>query len=139
MVKKKEKSKEVIESTKLKTSERRKVDSVVGNLYTFKYASATATVDHPLILSVFRTGKGRLFTANDRMGVTNTYMAGIALNDLAPGTRKLIIEKLMNKKKISYSMIKRAGVTFKAKYRIYNYTKVHNLSLVDVSIYLENL
>lgn len=135
MVKKNEKSEEVIESTKLKASERRKVDSVVGNLYTFKYASATATVDHPLILSVFRTGKGRLFTAKNR----NTYMAGIALNDLAPGTRKLIIEKLMNKKKISYSMIKRAGVSFKAKYRIYNYQKVHNLSLVDSSIYLETL
>jgi hypothetical protein len=135
MVKKNEKSEEVIESTKLKASERKKVDSVVGNLYTFKYASATATVDHPLILSVFRTGKGRLFTAKNR----NTYMAGIALNDLAPGTRKLIIEKLMNKKKISYSMIKRAGASFKAKYRIYNYQKVHNLSLVDAGIYLETL
>ena len=135
MVKKNEKSEEVVESTKLSAAERKKVDSVVGNLYTFKYASASASLSHPLILSVFRTGKGRLFTAKNG----NTYMAGIALNDLAPGTKKLIIEKLMNKKKISYSMIKRAGVTFKAKYRCYNFQKVHNLSLVDVSIYLETL
>ena len=135
MAKKNEKPEEIIESTKLSASQRKKADSIVGNLYTFKYSSSSATVSHPLILSVFRTGKGRLFTAKNG----KTYMAGISLTDMAPGTRKLIIEKLMNKKKISYSMIKRAGVSFKAKYRVYNYQKVHNLSLVDAGIYLETL
>tara|TARA_R110000851_G_scaffold200173_1_gene351310 strand:- start:544 stop:957 length:414 start_codon:yes stop_codon:yes gene_type:complete len=137
MAKKNEKSEEVIESKKLTTNDRKKLknDSVVGNMYDFKYASATATVSHPLILSVYRTGKGRVFKANNG----NSYMAGIALNDLDTGTRKLIIEKLRAKKRISYSMIKRAGVTFKAKYRVYNFTKMHNLSLVDIDIYLETL
>ena len=137
MAKVDKKSEEVRESIKLSTNDRRKMenDSVVGNLYDFKYSSATATTAHPLILSVYRTGKGRVFQANNG----NSYMAGIALNDLDTGTRKLIIEKLVNKKKISYSMIKRAGVTFKAKYRVYNFSKMHNLSLVDIDIYLETL
>ena len=137
MAKDNEKSKEIIESKKLSTNDRKKMenDSVVGNLYDFKYASATATISHPVILSVYRTGKGRVFQAKNG----ESYMAGIALNDLDTGTRKLIIEKLVNKKKISYSMIKRAGVTFKAKYRVYNFSKMHNLSLVDIDIYLETL
>tara|TARA_R110000824_G_scaffold312637_2_gene499657 strand:- start:1633 stop:2046 length:414 start_codon:yes stop_codon:yes gene_type:complete len=137
MAKNNKKSEEIIESTKLGTNDRRKMenDSVVGNLYNFKYASATATVSHPIILSVFRTGKGRVFRANNG----NAYMAGITLGDLDTGTRKLIIEKLQAKKRISYSMIKRAGVTFKAKYRVYNFSKMHNLSLVDTDIYLETL
>ena len=135
MAKNKKKFEDISNTKKLRQNDRRKLDSIVGNLYIFKYSSATATTPNPLILAVYRTGGGRLFKAKNG----NTYMAGIVLTDLATGTRKLIIEKLMNKKRISYSMIKRAGVTFKAKYRIYNYGKVHNLSLVDSDIYLETL
>tara|TARA_R110000824_G_scaffold363679_1_gene551749 strand:+ start:276 stop:695 length:420 start_codon:yes stop_codon:yes gene_type:complete len=139
MAKNKKIFEEISESRKLRQNDRRKLDSIVGNLYTFKYASATANISNPVILVVYRTKGGRLFTAKDRKGNSNTYMAGIVLNDLATGTRKLIIEKLMSKKRISYSMIKRAGVTFKAKYRVYNYTKAQNLSLIDSGIYLETL
>ena len=135
MAKNKEKFEEISSAKKLRQNDRRKLDSIVGNLYHFKYSSATANISNPTILVVYRTGGGRLFTAKNG----NTYMAGIVLSDLGTGTRKLIIEKLMNKKRISYSMIKRAGVTFKAKYRIYNYRKVQNLSLVDSGIYLETL
>ena len=135
MAKNKKRFEEISNTKKLRQNDRRKLDSVVGNLYIFKYASATANTPNPLILGVYRTGGGRLFTAKNG----NTYMAGIVLTDLDTGTRKLIIEKLMNKKRISYSMIRRAGVTFKAKYRIYNYRKVQNLSLVDSDIYLETL
>ena len=135
MAKNKKKFEEITEAKKLRQNDRRKLDSIVGNLYTFKYASATANISNPVILAVYRTAGGRLFTAKNG----NTYMAGIVLNDLATGTRKLIIEKLMSKKRISYSMIKRAGVKFKAKYRIYNYTKAQNLSLIDSDIYLETL
>ena len=135
MAKNKKRLEDISNTKKLRQNDRRKLDSVVGNLYHFKYSSTTASTLNPLILAVYRTGGGRLFKAKNG----NTYMAGIVLNDLATGTRKLIIEKLVNKKKISYSMIKRAGVTFKAKYRIYNYGKVHNLSLVDSGIYLETL
>ena len=135
MAKNKKKFEEITDTKKLRQNDRRKLDSIVGNLYNFKYASATANTANPIILAVYRTSGGRLFTAKNG----NTYMAGIVLNDLASGTRKLIIEKLMDKGRISYSMIKRAGVTFKAKYRIYNYRKVQNLSLVDSGIYLETL
>ena len=135
MVKKKKKLEEISNTRKLKQNDRRKLDSIVGNLYIFKYASATANDGNPLILAVYRRGGTRLFTADNG----KTYMAGINLNNLDTGTRKLIIEKLQNKKKISYNMIKRAGVTFKAQYRIYNYGKVQNLSLVDSDIYLETL
>ena len=134
MAKNKKKFEEISDAKKLRQNDRRKLDSIVGNLYHFKYSSATANTSNPIILAVYRTGGGRLFMAKG-----NTYMAGIVLNDLDTGTRKLIIEKLMDKGRISYSMIKRAGVTFKAKYRIYNYGKVHNLSLVDSGIYLETL
>lgn len=135
MVKKKKKLEEISNTKKLKQNDRRKLDSIVGNLYIFKYASATANDGNPLILAVYRRGGTRLFTAKNG----KTYMAGINLNSLALGTRKLIIEKLQNKKKISYNMIKRAGASFKAQYRIYNYGKVQNLSLVDSDIYLETL
>ena len=134
MAKNKKRLEEISNTKKLKQRERDKLDSVVGNLYTFKYASATANDSNPLILAVYRRGGSRLFMVKG-----NTYMAGINLNNLDTGTRKLIIEKLQAKKRISYSMIKRAGVTFKAQYRIYNYTKAQNLSLVDSGIYLETL
>tara|TARA_R110000765_G_scaffold332657_1_gene423322 strand:- start:219 stop:626 length:408 start_codon:yes stop_codon:yes gene_type:complete len=135
MAKNNKKSEEISGAEELTRNERRKPNSIVGNLYTFKYASATATVSHPLILSVFRTSKGRQFKAKNG----NTYMAGVVLTDLDSGTKKLIIEKLQAKKRISYSMIKRAGATFKANYRVYNKAKMHNLSLVDTDIYLETL
>ena len=135
MAKNKKRLEEISNTRKLRQNDRRKLDSVVGNLYTFKYSSATASDGNPLILSVSRTGGGRLFKAKNG----NTYMAGINLNRLGAGTRKLIIEKLMGKKRISYSMIKRAGASFKAEYRIYNYRKVQNLSLLDSSKYLETL
>jgi len=135
MSKNKKKLEEISNTKKLRQNDRRKLNSIVGNLYYFKYSSATANTLNPVILAVYRTGGGRLFTAKNG----NTYMAGIVLNDLATGTRKLIIEKLMDKKRISYNMLKRAGVTFKAKYRIYNYRKVQNLSLLDSSKYLETL
>jgi len=135
MAKNKKRLEKISNTKKLGQNDRRKLDSVVGNLYTFNYSSKTASDGSPLILAVYRTGGGRLFKAKNG----NTYMAGITLNGLATGTRKLIIEKLMGKKRISYSMIKRAGASFKAKYRIYNYSKAHNLSLVDSSKYLETL
>ena len=134
MAKNKKKFEDISNTKKLGRNDRRKLDSVVGNLYTFKYSSATANDGNPLILAVYRTGGGRLFSTKG-----NTYMAGINLNNLGTGTRKLIIEKLQAKKRISWSMIKRAGVMFKAQYRIYNYSKAHNLSLVDSGIYLETL
>jgi len=135
MSKNKKRLEEISNTKKLGQNDRRKLDSVVGNLYTFKYASATASDSNPVILAVYRTGGGRLFKAKNG----NTYMAGISLNRLGAGTRKLIIEKLMGKKRISYNMIKRAGKAFKAEYRIYRYLKVQNLSLLDSSKYLETL
>ena len=135
MSKNKKKQEEISNTRKLTQNDRRKLNSVVGNLYTFKYASATASDSNPIILAVYRTGGGRLFTAKNG----NTYMAGINLNSLGSGTRRLIIEKLQAKKRISWSMIKRAGKTFKAEYRIYRYLKVQNLSLLDSAKYLETL
>ena len=134
MSKNKKKLEEISNTKKLGQNDRRKLDSIVGNLYTFKYTSATASDDNPLILAVYRTGGGRLFKAKG-----NTYMAGINLNRLGAGTRKLIIEKLQAKKRISWSMIKRAGKAFKVEYRIYRYLKVQNLSLLDSAKYLETL
>tara|TARA_R100000458_G_scaffold15587_2_gene13291 strand:+ start:5097 stop:5501 length:405 start_codon:yes stop_codon:yes gene_type:complete len=134
MSKNKKKLEKISNTKKLRQNDRRKLDSIIGNLYTFKYASATATDKNPLILAVYRTGGGRLFEANG-----NTYMAGINLNNLDTGTRKIIIEKLQAKKRISWSMIKRAGKAFKAEYRVYRFRKVQNLSLLDSSKYLETL
>ena len=135
MAKNKKKLEEISNTKKLRQRDRGKLDSVIGNLYTFGYASKSASDGNPLILSVYRTGGGRLFKAKNG----NTYMAGINLNNLDTGTRKIIIEKLMGKKRISYSMIKRAGASFKINYRVYNYRKVQNLSLIDSGIYLETL
>ena len=135
MAKNKKKLEEISNTKKLRQRDRGKLDSVVGNLYTFGYASKSASDGNPLILSVYRTGGGRLFKAKNG----NTYMAGINLNNLDTGTRKIIIEKLMGKKRISYSMIKRAGASLKINYRVYNYRKVQNLSLIDSGIYLETL
>lgn len=135
MSKNKKRLEGISETRKLSQNSRRKLDSVVGNLYTFKYASKTANDPFPLILSVYRTGGGRLFKAKNG----RTYTAGITLNNITPGARKLIIEKLMDKKRITYSMIKRAGKIFKAEYRVYDFQKVHNLSLLDSSKYLETL
>ena len=135
MAKNKKKLEEISNTKKLRQRDRGKLDSVVGNLYTFGYASKSASDGNPLILSVYRTGGGRLFKAKNG----NTYMAGINLNNLDTGTRKIIIEKLMGKKRISYSMIRRAGAFLKINYRVYNYRKVQNLSLIDSGIYLETL
>jgi len=135
MAKNKKKLEEISNTKKLRQRDRGKLDSVIGNLYTFGYASKSASDGNPLILSVYRTGGGRLFKAKNG----NTYMAGINLNNLDTGTRKIIIEKLMGKKRISYSMIKRAGASLKINYRVYNYRKVQNLSLIDSGIYLETL
>tara|TARA_R110002012_G_scaffold11181_2_gene50727 strand:- start:21453 stop:21860 length:408 start_codon:yes stop_codon:yes gene_type:complete len=135
MAKNKKKLEEISNTKKLRQRDRGKLDSVVGNLYTFGYASKSASDGNPLILSVYRTGGGRLFKAKNG----NTYMAGINLNNLDTGTRKIIIEKLMGKKRISYSMIRRAGASLKINYRVYNYRKVQNLSLIDSGIYLETL
>tara|TARA_R110001583_G_scaffold160609_2_gene312497 strand:+ start:268 stop:675 length:408 start_codon:yes stop_codon:yes gene_type:complete len=135
MAKNKKKLEEISNTKKLRQRDRGKLDSVIGNLYTFGYASKSASDGNPLILSVYRTGGGRLFKAKNG----NTYMAGINLNNLDTGTRKIIIEKLMGKKRISYSMIRRAGASLKINYRVYNYRKVQNLSLIDSGIYLETL
>tara|TARA_R110000744_G_scaffold163883_5_gene280971 strand:- start:824 stop:1228 length:405 start_codon:yes stop_codon:yes gene_type:complete len=134
MAKKPKKPEQIVESQKLSRKERNSVESVVGNMYTFTYKSATANEGHPVILNVRRRGGNRLFQAKG-----NTYMAGITLNSLDTGSRQLIIEKLGEKRKISYSMIKRLRKVFKANYRVYNFTKMQHLSLIDIDIYLETL
>jgi len=134
MAKKNKKSEEIVDAQELTQKERDSVESVVGNLYTFTYKSATANVGHPIILNVRRRGGSRLFQAKG-----NTYMAGITLNSLDTGSRELIIKKLGKKKKISYSMIRRLRKVFKANYRVYNFTKMQHLSLIDIDIYLETL
>ena len=134
MSKNRKKFEKVAESRELTKSERGKLDSVVGNMYEFIYNSKTATDPHPLILSVFRRGGGRLFRWKGK-----TYMAGVNLNNLGTATREAVIRTLQDKKRISYAMIKRAEKTLKIQYRVYNVQDVQNLSLVDSAKYLETL
>jgi hypothetical protein len=135
MSKNKKKFQEIAGTRKLNQRMRTKFDSVVGNLYTFKYSSKTATDSNPTIIAVYRAGGGRLFTAKNG----NKYMAGININNLSPTLQRLILERLQGKKRITYNVIKSVEKGLKAQYRVYRYLKVQNLSLLNVSKYLETL
>ena len=135
MSKNKKKFQEIAGTRKLTQWYRTKFDSVVGNLYTFKYTSKTGTDPNPTIIAVYRKGGGRVFTAKNG----NTYIAGININNLSPTLQKLILEKLKAKKRITYNVIRSVEKGLKAQYRVYRYLKVQNLSLLNVSKYLETL
>ena len=109
----------------------RKIESVVGNLYAFSYFGKGARDSFPLILSVRRNGR-RKFTAKNG----DTYMAGIALNQLSDTVRDMVIQKFYKLRVITYPQIKAVGRAVNIRYRIYNTKLMKNIEVIDPDIYL---
>ena len=125
-----------LRSAKLTKSMRGKFDRISGNLYTFAYNSATATDPMPLIISMkSHSGVTRLWKAANG----NSYMSGINIGNLSPTLQSYLIKKLKKFRVVNYSLISRISWVFKVNYRNYNFSKVHNLTLIDRDIYLETL
>ena len=125
-----------LRSAKLTKSMRGKFDRITGNLYTFAYNSATATDPMPLIIAMKSySGATRLWKAKNG----NSYMSGINIGSLSPALQSYLIKKLSKFRVVNYSLISRISWVFKVNYRNYNFSKVHNLTLIDKDIYLETL
>lgn len=122
---------------RMKTSQRGKYDRQSSILYTFNYASKTATDPVPLVIPVVGNSRRRLWTAsNDK-----TYMSGISIGGLSPIMQYFVIKKLKERvemgRKITYRLISVLNKTLKIYYRNYRWVKVQNLHAVDTDIYLE--
>ena len=70
----------------------RKLNSSVGNLYTFYYRSKTATDPSPLVLNIRRNNQ-RVFRAKNR----KSYMGGINLNQVSDTIKALLLRKFYAK------------------------------------------
>tara|TARA_R110000765_G_scaffold111503_1_gene203273 strand:+ start:861 stop:1292 length:432 start_codon:yes stop_codon:yes gene_type:complete len=134
MSKNKERFEEISETRK-RVFIMNKLDTVVGNLYTFHYTSETANDPDPTILVVYRSSGDRLFSAN----TGDVYFAGINLNHLDKGQSKALLNDYGGKRRITGSMVRRLNKTYKSAYRIYNQGNVEDFSLLDKDIYLEEL
>ena len=123
-----------LRNAKLSRTMRKKYDSIKGSLFTFKYASATATDPMPLIIALrSHSGTTRLWTATNG----NSYMSGINIGNLSSSLQAYLIKKLAEFDVVNYSLISRISWVFKTNYRNYNFNKVQNLTLIDRDIYLE--
>jgi hypothetical protein len=101
-----------------------KLDSVVGNVYSFDYVARTPdgrfktyNDPSPLIINIRRGGK-RVWTAKNG----KRYMAGINLNYVSESTRTLLIRALGERRKIvTYKQIQAISIIAKSNYRIYRW------------------
>ena len=101
-----------------------KLDSVIGNVYTFDYLPRTPdgrfksfNDSSPLILNIRRNGK-RVFTAKNG----HQYMAGINLNYVSESTRTLLIRALGDRRKIAtYKQVQAISKIAKSSYRVYRW------------------
>ena len=115
---------------------RGKFDRISGNLYTFGYASKTATDPMPLIIAMkSHSGATRLWKAKNG----NSYMSGVNIGNLSPALQAYLIKKISQFRVVNYSLISRISWVFKTNYRNYNFGKVQNLTLIDRDIYLETI
>ena len=110
----------------------KKLESIVGNLYTFSYTSKTATLSQPIIISVRRNNQRRFKAKNG-----NFYMAGISLEHTSDTVKSLLVRNFSKKGAISYADIQNVQKAAKISYRIYNMKYVKNLIVVYPNIYLE--
>ena len=122
---------------RMKTSERGKYDRQSSILYTFNYASKTATDPVPLVIPVVGNSRRRIWTASNN----KTYMSGINIGSLSPWIQAYTIKKLKERvemgRKITYRLISVLNKTLKIYYRNYRWVKVQNLHAIDTDIYLE--
>lgn len=125
-----------LRNAKLSRSMRGKFNRITGNLFTFRYASATATDPMPLIIALrSHSGTTRLWKASNG----NSYMSGINIGNLSSSLQAYLIKKLSQFDVVNYSLISRISWVFKTNYRNYNFNKVQNLTLIDRDIYLETI
>ena len=122
---------------RMKTSERGKYDRQSSILYTFNYASKTATDPVPLVIPVVGNSRRRIWKASNN----KTYMSGINIGSLSPWIQAYTIKKLKERvemgRKITYRLISVLNKTLKIYYRNYRWVKVQNLHAIDTDIYLE--
>lgn len=110
----------------------KKLDSIVGNLYSFSYVSKTANLKNPIIISVRRHNQ-RTFKAKNG----NFYMAGISLEYVSDAIKALLVTKFAKKGNITYKDVQDVQKAANISYRIYNMKYVKNLVVVYPNIYLE--
>lgn len=104
--------------------------SFLGSLYTFVHHSANAHDKTPVVLVCSRND-GMIFKS--RSG--NRYIAGVNVSYMTPGARTVILRMFGHKNPVTYQDIKRI-INVSGKYRIYNYSNVSHLSVVNVDEYI---
>ena len=117
-----------------------RLDSVVGNVYTFDYIARTldGRFKHfndpsPMILNIRRGGK-RVWTAKNG----HQYMSGINLNYVSESTRILLIRALGEKRRIAtYKQIQAISKIAKSSFRVYRWDYGPNRgTYIDIARYL---
>ena len=116
-----------------------KLESVRGNLITFRYNSPTSVTPNPLVLVTVRKGRnGKWFKFKGSDVRQNTYIQGLVLNDVTDFLKAYMIKRFSRDGFLTYHELKTANSMTKANFRVYNDRYIQEMKVVNALQFVKN-
>ena len=104
--------------------------SYLGSLFTFNYTGKGATDKQPVVL-VCSKNDNMVYKAKNG----KRYIAGVNLNYTSSIVRTVLLSKFGKMNPVTYQDLRKIAV-IAGEYRVYELSKVHHLSAIDVDWYI---